>query len=93
MSEPAATKRLIVIADNEPVAREAMKAALEGRGYQVEVAENGAMACAAFVEHDPEIIILNIALLAARVLLSSWFPIVLIPQQPKRRIGPAQQTS
>jgi PleD family two-component response regulator len=62
MSEPAATKRLIVIADNEPVAREAMKAALEGRGYQVEVAENGAMACAAFVEHDPEIIILNIAL-------------------------------
>ena len=62
MSESAVTKRLIVIADNEPVARDAMTAALEGRGYQVEVAENGAMACAAFVEHDPEIVILNIAL-------------------------------
>ncbi|MCP5089689.1 MAG: diguanylate cyclase, partial [Gammaproteobacteria bacterium] len=53
---------LIVIADADSETRADMSAALHDQGFQVEAVDNGAMACAAFVEHGPEIVILNVAL-------------------------------
>ncbi len=59
MSATTSITALIVFADEDSVIREAMSASLKKQGYEVAVADNGAAACAAFVEHCPEILILN----------------------------------
>jgi diguanylate cyclase (GGDEF)-like protein len=61
MRETTSNRELIVIADDDSAARAVMKATLEKLGYQVAIVENGAMACAAFVEHGPAMVILNVA--------------------------------
>ncbi len=62
MSETSSSKGLIVIADGDVATRNDMREALQSQGFDVVCVADGAMACAAFVERSPEIVILNIAL-------------------------------
>ncbi len=62
MSDTKSNNGLVIVADGRATTRNAMKAALEERGYQVEAVDNGAMACAAFAEHGGEVVILDTAL-------------------------------
>ena len=53
-------KEVIVIADDDPTIRKVMKAALEKGGFEVVDVDNGAMACAAFAQHSPSIVLLDV---------------------------------
>ena len=55
-----ARRETIVVADDDPTIRKVMKAALEKGGFSVVDVDNGALACAAFVEHDPAIVLLDV---------------------------------
>ena len=62
MKDMSSIRDLVVIADADTETRAALSAALLESGFQVEAVDSGAMACAAFVEHGPEIVILNLEL-------------------------------
>ena len=51
---------LAVIADDDPTIRKVMKAALEKVGFDVIDVDNGTLACAAFVQHSPQIVLLDV---------------------------------
>jgi len=53
-------KEVVVIADDDPTIRKVMKAALEKGGFEVADVDNGAMACAAFAQHNPSIVLLDV---------------------------------
>ncbi len=53
MSRDTTKKEVVVIADDDPTIRKVMKAALEKGGFEVVHLDNGAMACAAFAQHNP----------------------------------------
>ena len=53
-------RALAVIADDDPTIRKVMKAALEKGGLEVVDVENGAMACTAFAQHSPSIVLLDV---------------------------------
>ncbi len=53
-------RETIVIADDDPTIRKVMTAALEKGGFHVVDVDNGARACAAFAEHDPAIVLLDV---------------------------------
>lgn len=62
MTEVVDKARLIVVADGQPESRSIIRSGLQEHGYDVKIVDDGANACAAFVEQSPEIIILNTAL-------------------------------
>jgi len=53
-------REVVVIADDDPTIRKVMKAALEKGGFEVVDVDNGAMACAAFAQHNPSIVLLDV---------------------------------
>ncbi len=59
MSNTSKRRPLAVIADHDAASVSRMRLAIEDLGFRVEEVENGVMACAAFVEHEPDIMILN----------------------------------
>lgn len=62
MSDIVNEPQMIVIADHHPESRSPIQTALEERGFRVKIVEDGISACAAFIEHRPEIMILDMAL-------------------------------
>ena len=60
MTRDASIKEVVVIADDDPTIRKVMKAALEKGGFEVVDVDNGAMACAAFAQHTPSIVLLDV---------------------------------
>ena len=60
MTRDASKKEVVVIADDDPTIRKVMKAALEKGGFEVVDVDNGAMACAAFAQHTPSIVLLDV---------------------------------
>ena len=60
MSRDTTKKEVVVIADDDPTIRKVMKAALEKGGFEVVQVDNGAMACAAFAQHNPSIVLLDV---------------------------------
>jgi len=59
MTDFARQSRLIVVADDHPESRSIIRCGLEERGFSVNVVDDVANAGAAFIEHSPELIILN----------------------------------
>jgi two-component system response regulator MprA len=57
----AGTKRLLVVED-DPAVREALIRALEGEGYQLAVAQDGAQALAAVAQTPPDAVVLDVML-------------------------------
>jgi diguanylate cyclase (GGDEF)-like protein len=53
-------RSMAVIADDDPTIRKVMKAALEKVGFEVIDVENGALACTAFAQHSPQIVLLDV---------------------------------
>ena len=51
---------LAIIADDDPTIRKMMKAALEKAGFDVIDVDNGAIACTTFVQHAPQIVLLDV---------------------------------
>ena len=51
---------LALIADDDPTIRKVMKAALEKVGFDVIDVDNGAMASAAYAQHSPQIVLLDV---------------------------------
>ncbi|MGB5720254.1 MAG: EAL domain-containing protein [Woeseiaceae bacterium] len=60
MSEIHTTRELVVIADDDPTIRILMKTALVKDGFEVVDVENGALACAAFAERQPVLVLLDV---------------------------------
>ncbi len=60
MSKDTASKGIVVIADDDPTIRKVMKASLEKGGFEVVDVDNGAMACAAFAQHNPVLVLLDV---------------------------------
>ncbi len=60
MTRDVSKKEVVVIADDDPTIRKVMKAALEKGGFEVVDVDNGAMACAAFAQHNPAIVLLDV---------------------------------
>ena len=59
MTEATTRSALIVVVDSNAESREVLKSTLAERGYQVEALDSAAMISAAFVEHGPELVILD----------------------------------
>lgn len=59
MNRTPKQRPIAVIADHDAACLSRTRLAMEDLGFQVEAVENGVMACAAFVEHEPDIMILN----------------------------------
>lgn len=57
-SGPAATKRILLV-DDDPEVVEAMRYALEGRGFQVLIARDGNQGLAMAEREDPDLVILD----------------------------------
>jgi DNA-binding response OmpR family regulator len=57
-STPAATKRILLV-DDDPEVVEAMRYALEGRGFQVLIARDGNQGLAMAEREDPDLVILD----------------------------------
>jgi diguanylate cyclase (GGDEF)-like protein len=62
MREGLSQKELIVVAIYDAVTRRIMRAALEKQGFEVALVDNGAMARAAYVEHDADFVILDMSM-------------------------------
>ena len=60
MKEGTAKKEIVIIADDDPTIRKVMKAALEKGGFEVVDVDNGAMACAAFAQHNAAIVLMDV---------------------------------
>ncbi len=60
MNEPCKKRELVVIADDDPTIRAVMKASLVKGGFDVVDVENGALACIAFAEHQPIMVLLDV---------------------------------
>lgn len=60
MSKPCKNRELVVIADDDPTIRTLMKAALVKDGFDVIDVENGALACVAFAEYEPIMVLLDV---------------------------------
>jgi diguanylate cyclase (GGDEF)-like protein len=60
VSEPCTKKELVVIADDDPTIRTLMKTSLVKDGFDVIDVENGALACIAFAEHEPVMVLLDV---------------------------------
>ena len=60
MNAVVAQPELVVVADDDPTIRKLMKAALEKVGFAVVDVENGARACAAYLEHTPAMVLLDV---------------------------------
>ena len=60
MTDKSAKREVAVIADDDPTIRKVMKAALEKGGFEVVDVDNGAMACTAFAQHNPSIVLLDV---------------------------------
>ena len=60
MSEPCEKRELVVIADDDPTIRTLMKASLVKDGFDVVAVDNGALACIAFAEHAPAMVLLDV---------------------------------
>ncbi len=52
----------VLIVDDEPQIRRALRTALGGHGYKVEVAEDGEAALAALAAHPPEVVVLDLVM-------------------------------
>ena len=52
----------VLIVDDEPQIRRALRTALGGHGYKVEVAEDGEAALAALATHPPEVVVLDLVM-------------------------------
>lgn len=91
MTRTPLKRGLIVIADNDVATLQPMRSAMENRGFETAVFENGALACDAFAENSPDIVILNVDLPAQDGISScehirrmpggESIPIILISQQ------------
>ena len=57
-STPTATKRILLV-DDDPEVVEAMRYALEGRGFQVLIARDGNQGLAMAEREDPDLVILD----------------------------------
>ena len=57
-SSPTATKRILLV-DDDPEVVEAMRYALEGRGFQVLIARDGNQGLAMAEREDPDLVILD----------------------------------
>jgi len=60
VTESPAKQEVALIADDDPTIRKVMKAALEKGGFKVFDVDNGAMACTAFAQHTPAIVLLDV---------------------------------
>ncbi len=60
MSEPCGKRELVIIADDDPTIRTLMKTSLVKDGFDVIDVENGALACLAFAEHNPVMVLLDV---------------------------------
>lgn len=60
MTDRTNRRDLALIADDDPTIRKVMKAALEKVGFEVIDVDNGAMACTEFVQHHPQIVLLDV---------------------------------
>ncbi len=60
MSAPCRKRELVVIADDDPTIRTLMKTSLLKDGFDVIDVENGALACIAFAEHEPVMVLLDV---------------------------------
>lgn len=59
--KPTCEKReLAIVADDDAAIRKLMRSALVRGGFDVIDVENGALACAAFAEHEPAIVVLDV---------------------------------
>jgi two-component system, OmpR family, KDP operon response regulator KdpE len=61
MSGPADGRRILVV-DDETAMRRALRASLEARGYQVELAASGLEALGAVVDRPPDLVVLDLGL-------------------------------
>ena len=52
----------VLVVDDEPQIRRALRVALTGHGYQVELAEDGESALVAIATHVPELVVLDLML-------------------------------
>ncbi len=59
MTETDDKSLLILVADDDPESRCLVRNGLEERGFRVNVVKDGTRALAAFIEHGPELVILN----------------------------------
>ena len=50
----------LLVVDDEPAVREALRRALELEGYRIELAEDGADALARIAAHEPDAVVLDI---------------------------------
>lgn len=60
MSKSLHDQPLVLVADRESPAGSALCRALGKHGFRVEAVRNGTMACAAFVRHQPDVVILGL---------------------------------
>jgi len=56
------TGERVLIVDDEPQIRRALRTALIGHGYQVELAEDGDAALAALAAHPPDVLVLDLVM-------------------------------
>lgn len=59
-TEAGIKQETAIIADDDPAIRAVMRATLEKSGFKVVDVENGALACQAFIENDPAIVVLDV---------------------------------
>ena len=60
VSSPTAASLTLLAVDDDPTTRKLVQAVLGKQGYRVLVAENGASGVAAFLEHRPDLVLMDV---------------------------------